>query len=213
MQYKNSNSFQCLYHTTTKNISEIRRNSKRNILLKYLNEVHTMMLTTDIKTYKGEPFILSNNFDKNIIIFSCQSQTNIDILSKSETIYYLDKTLYVYLWKIIYPKLFTQLFTYMNILIIIRYVPFVFTLLSEQTNIHTFFFLYLLAYECENVALISIWIDSCHITKVWNIVNIFECRFHFTKSWYRKIQNLGLCNAYKNNKTSEGQWLNNIFKS
>jgi len=43
-----------------------------------------MMLTTDIKTYKGEPFILSNNFDKNIIIFSCQ--TNIDI-SKSETIY------------------------------------------------------------------------------------------------------------------------------
>lgn len=66
-------------------------------MLKYLNEVHTMMLTTDIKTYKGEPFILSNNFDKNIIIFSCQSQTNIDILSKSETIYYLDKTLYVYL--------------------------------------------------------------------------------------------------------------------
>lgn len=61
------------------------------------------MLITDIKTYKGEPFILSNNSDKNIIIFSCQ--TNIDILSKSEIIYYLDKTFDDY------PKLFTQLFT------------------------------------------------------------------------------------------------------
>lgn len=79
-----------------------------------------------------------------------------------------------------------------------------------------------MVYECQNVALILkrtkvIVYDfekSIHIAlRKFEIVivNIFECRFHLTKSWYRKIQNLGLCNAYKNNKLFEGQWLNNIF--
>lgn len=54
-------------------------NSKRKILSKYPvspNEVQTMLLIIDIKIHKGEPFVLSNNSDKNVIIFSCQ--TNID---------------------------------------------------------------------------------------------------------------------------------------
>lgn len=58
-------------------------NSKRKILPKPLNEVYTMLLTVDIETHKGEPFVLSNNVSKNIIMFSCQS--DIDFLCKSQT--------------------------------------------------------------------------------------------------------------------------------
>lgn len=118
-----------------KNISDIRRNiynSKRKILLKFpisLNEVHRMLSARDITTHKGEQFILSNNADKNIIIFSCK--LNIDFLCKNETIY-LDGT-FEYC-----PKLFTQLFTlhgYFNN----HYISLVFALLPNKTNIHTFF--------------------------------------------------------------------------
>jgi hypothetical protein len=93
--------------TTTKDIFDLRRNiynTKRKILPKFpvsLNEVHTVLLTMDIKTHTGESFISSNNSDQNIIIFSCK--TNIDFLCKSETIY-LDG-IFDYC-----PKLFTQLF-------------------------------------------------------------------------------------------------------
>ena len=67
-------------------------NSKKKILPKCpisLDEVHTMLSARDITTHKGETFILSNNADKNIIIFSYKS--NIDFLCKSEIIY-LDGT-------------------------------------------------------------------------------------------------------------------------
>jgi hypothetical protein len=91
-----------------------------------LNEVHTMLLTMDIKTHTGESFILSNN----LIIFSYK--TNIDFLCKSETIYF-DGTLNYC------PKLFTQLFIllgYFNN----NYVPLVFVLLPNKTKqIYTHF--------------------------------------------------------------------------
>lgn len=201
---------------TTKDISDLRRNiynTKRKILPKFpvsQNEVHSMLLTMDIKTHTGEPFILSNDSDKNIIIFSCK--TNIDFLCKSETIY-LDGT-FDYC-----PKLFTQLFTlhgYFNN----NYVPLVFALLPNKTKQTYTHFLNILVLECQNVGLIlkptkviCDFEESIHIAlrEVWNDVNIFGCRFHLTQSWYRKIQNLGLCKAYKNNKTPEGEWLNNIF--
>jgi len=77
-----------------------------------------------------------------------------------------------------------------------------------------------LVLECQNAGLslkpttvICDFEESIHIAlrEVWNNVSIFGCRFHLTQSWYRKIQNLGLCNVHTNNKTPEGQWLNNIF--
>jgi len=70
----------------TKDISDLRRNiynTKRIIFSKFpvsQNEVHSMLLTMDIKTHTGEPFILSNDSDKNIIIFSCKA--NIDFYVK-----------------------------------------------------------------------------------------------------------------------------------
>jgi len=122
---------------TTKDILDLRRNiynTKRNILPIFpvsQNKVHSMLLTMNIKTHTGEPFILSNDSDKNIIIFSCK--TNIDFLCKSETIY-LDGT-FDYC-----PKLFTQLFTlhgYFNN----NYVSLVFSLLPNKTKqTYTHFF-------------------------------------------------------------------------
>jgi hypothetical protein len=145
-----------------------------------------------IKTHTCEPFILSNNSDINIIIFSCK--TNINFLCKSETIY-LDGT-FDYC-----PKLFTQIFTlhgYFNN----NYVPLVFALLPNKTKQTYTHFLNILVLECQNIGLILKPItvifdfdESIHIAlkEVRTNVNIFECRFHLTQSLYRKIQNLGLC--------------------
>ncbi|XP_050546057.1 uncharacterized protein LOC126908189, partial [Daktulosphaira vitifoliae] len=41
---------------------------------------------------------------------------------------------------------------------------------------------------------------------VWPLITIIGCRFHLTQSWYRKLQELGLSNAYK---TCE--WLKGTF--
>ncbi|KAE9543412.1 hypothetical protein AGLY_002212 [Aphis glycines] len=101
-----------------------------------------------------------------------------------------------------------------------NYVPLVLVLLPNKTKQMYANFLNILVLECQNVGLILKPItvicdfeESIHIAlrEVWNNVNIFGCRFHLTQSWYRKIHYLGLCKAYKNNKTSEGEWLNNIF--
>lgn len=39
---------------------------------------------------------------------------------------------------------------------------------------------------------------------------IYGCIFHLTRSWYRKIQELGLSKVYKEN-CEEGSWLRKIF--
>jgi hypothetical protein len=155
-----------------------------------------------VKSNRGEDILEYNNHTfyfayktktTNIIRWRC---TQRKYSAKSETIY-LDGT-FDYR-----PKLFTQLFTlhgYFNN----NYVPFVFALLPNKTKQNVYVFLNILVLECQNVGLIlkpktviCNFEESIHIAlkEIWNNVNIFGCHFHLTQSWYRKVQNLGLCKA------------------
>jgi hypothetical protein len=48
------------------------------------------------------------------------------------------------------------------------------------------------------------------INEMFPLCKIIGCRFHLSKPWYRKIQNLGLSTDYKS-ETEIGKWLHNIF--
>jgi MULE transposase domain len=91
-------------------------------LPKNTNEVQVVLNKIELKTSKGEPFLLINDMESNIVIFSCAS--NIDILCGSEVIF-LDGT-FNYC-----TKFFLQLFTihaYVNNI----YIPVVFCLLRNK---------------------------------------------------------------------------------
>lgn len=45
------------------------------------------------------------------------------------------------------------------------------------------------------------------LKEVFPTVIIKCCRFHLVQAWWRKIQNLGLSNEYKDNNSDIGQWL------
>jgi len=46
---------------------------------------------------------------------------------------------------------------------------------------------------------------------VWPSIEVKGCRFHLGQSWYRKIQQLGLSNAYKKNNTDISNFLKLFF--
>ncbi|KAE9533438.1 hypothetical protein AGLY_009076 [Aphis glycines] len=46
---------------------------------------------------------------------------------------------------------------------------------------------------------------------IWPLIQIIGCRFHLTQSWWRKIQEIGLTNEYKNKTGECGIWLRKIF--
>lgn len=48
-------------------------------------EAHMALNTSETVTSKNEPFVLINNQEKNVIIFSCK--TNLTFLSTVDTIY------------------------------------------------------------------------------------------------------------------------------
>ena len=57
----------------------------RPVLPQNISEVHDALDVYDLKTCRGEPFLLKNDKLKNYIIFSCQ--TNIEILRNADKIY------------------------------------------------------------------------------------------------------------------------------
>ncbi|XP_050546551.1 uncharacterized protein LOC126908469 [Daktulosphaira vitifoliae] len=170
-----------------------------------ISELHTIIDHTEILTTRGEQFLLHNDHEKNIIIFSCD--TNLKFLCNSKSIY-VDGT-FQYC-----PKHFVQLFTihgYINN----YYVPLVFCLLKNKF-IETYKEAFeVIKYKCTEKKLLlypeNITVDfevSIHKAAliVWPLITIIGCRFHLTQSWYRKLQELGLSNAYK---TCE--WLKGTF--
>jgi len=46
---------------------------------------------------------------------------------------------------------------------------------------------------------------------IWSLIQVIGCRFHLTQSWWRKIQEIGLTDVYKNKKCESGIWLRKIF--
>lgn len=100
-------------------------------LFKTLQELHESIATIDVKTKLGEDFLLVNDDDNNIVIFSMTK--NLTFFAKYQTVL-VDGTFYSC------PRLFYQLFT-MNDYRNRQYVPFAFHLLrnKEETTYETTF--------------------------------------------------------------------------
>ncbi|KAE9525471.1 hypothetical protein AGLY_014271 [Aphis glycines] len=170
-----------------------------------LNEIHSALDNTDTSTSNGEEFLLINDQNTHIIIFSCE--TNLIFLCQSHTIF-VDGT-FEYC-----PKYFTQLFT-IHSLKNNFYVSLVFCLFKNKSyETYTQAFKYIqnkcnekrLTFNPKNVTVdFEISIHNA-ILSVWPSTNIIGCCFHLTQAWYRKIQELGLSTEYK-----ENWWLRTTF--
>jgi hypothetical protein len=116
--------------------------NKRKILpanLKSIAEVHQALNSMNIETKKKENFLLLNNENENIIIFSCN--TNLKFLSSVDTIY-MDATFDYY------TRFFMQMFTihgFQNG----HYVPLVFCLLPNKLKYSYVFALQSIFQKCR----------------------------------------------------------------
>lgn len=144
----------------------------------------------------GENFLSVISPDKNIVVFSCES--NFQALYDAEKMY-LDGTFGYCL------KSFTQLFT-LHIIVNGHYVPLAFCILPNK-HVKTYKdVIQLLKNECLNLNfnlnhkyVVVDFEKSIHnsLISVWPEMQLIGCRFHLAQSWYRKIQEIGLVTAYK----------------
>ncbi|KAF0686992.1 Uncharacterized protein FWK35_00038294, partial [Aphis craccivora] len=201
---------------TTTDISCIRKGiyaARRSILPKKptnIQEVHSSLNSLEIKTFDNETFLLVNDSNKNLVMFSCKK--NLATLCTVKTIY-VDGT-FKYC-----PKFFLQLFT-IHGLNNGYYIPLVFFLLNnKQTELYSSCFL-ALKNECTKLNLCLnpeiMYADfekSIHMgaKNVWPNIITKGCRFHLGQAWWRKVQNLGLSTHYCDDVSEIGQFLKNIF--
>lgn len=201
---------------TTTDIKRIRKNvydARRKVLPSCptsLEEVHSSLEKMDIKTKQGEPFLLVNDTEKNIIIFSCTS--NILFLKEIETLY-MDGT-FKYS-----ARFFTQMFT-IHGLKNGNYIPLIFCLLPNKTTetyIHAF---HLILQKCTSlgVTLLPQYVTTDYekaiinaVHEIWPQTQIIGCRFHLTQAWYRQIQKVGLATEYQDRSSEIGLWLRHTF--
>lgn len=193
----------------SKNLYEARRNTLPCVP-QNRQEVIRAVKEMQLETNKMEQFLLSACEFDQIIIFS--TYTNLHFLCSVDVIY-MDGTFNYS------ARHFTQMFTihgYKNG----YYVPLVFSLLPDKKT-ETYVKLFKkVTKKCEELDLVlkpsQIVIDfeqaihsSC--SQVWNGAKILGCRFHLCQSWFRKIQELGLCKEYKSSNSAIGSYLRVLF--
>lgn len=151
-------------------------------LPKNATEVQLALNEIETKTVKNEDFLLANNIEKGIVMFSCE--TNLQFLSEKETLL-MDGT-FEYA-----SKHFLQMFTihgYSDG----TYVPLVFLLLKDKKKQTYIDALRILKVECRKRCLrlnpSKIVIDfeiSIHesVAAEFPEVNVVGCRFHLAQSW------------------------------
>lgn len=192
----------------TNDLFKIRRNmcAARNKALpklpQNLKELHEAVGEYEKVTEGEEPFLLVNDAEKNIILFSTIS--NLKYLGSSKTIF-VDGTFKSS------PTLFTQLFT-IHAFKHCTYIPLVFCLLPDkkQENYEAVFRhlrckMAELEIEFEPEVLFADFEIAIHNAVSTTLPNcmIKGCRFHLAQSWWRRIQTLGLSIAYKKKEEEE----------
>lgn len=200
----------------TSDVCRIKRNlynARRKIipaLPTCIEDVHSAVNSLQVMTNRSEDFVMCNDPNLNLIIFSCM--TNLRYLSKAKTIF-ADGT-FTYC-----TKFFYQLFIihgYYNG----HYVPLVFCLLKDKTektyidclkSVISICIKSDLVFEPETVTIDFEQAIHNGVKSVWPTVNIVGCRFHLSQAWWRKIQNLGLSSEYKNEESDVGKWLKSTF--
>ena len=192
---------QCIHRERRKRIPSLPKN---------LIEVIEAMNNREIRTVEGESFLIHIDSVNNMMCFSTDS--NLKALSSSNTIF-VDGTFFSC------PIYFYQLFT-IHVNINGHYVPLVFFLLpNKRTHIYELAFSFLKTKCTElnlNLKLTTIVADfeeSIHAgaKMIWPLIQVIGCRFHLTQSWWRKIQEIGLTDVYKNKNCESGIWLRKIF--
>ena len=179
-------------------------------LPKTRDEVQAALQNIDTRTCKGDVFLLYNDLDSGIVIFSCDA--NLKCLC-DVTDLFVDGTFKCS------PKHFVQMYSihgYKNG----HYVPLVFCLLPNKTSLTYSSMWTLIKNLCADRQLqllpTNIHVDF-EVTMHSAIENLFPtttikcCRFHLGQSWWRKIQSLGLSTEYKDRANVEGKWLKRCF--
>lgn len=151
-------------------------------LPKSTEEVQQVLSQIEVETSKGESFLFINNFEANIVVFSCE--TNVKFLCDQE-ILFMDGT-FNYC-----AKFFLQMFT-IHTCVNNIYVPVAFCLLKNKLK-HTYTTaLRLLAQRCREMGHHlnpkTIVIDfemAIHssISEVFPNAKLIGCRFHLSQSW------------------------------
>jgi hypothetical protein len=164
-----------------------------------------------VLTSSKEQFLLVNDSEKNIVMFSCK--TNLQFLSFLYVLY-VDGILKSA------PKFFHQLFKIHGISNG-HYVPLEFFLLAKkhQTSYDDVFrhTVSEVAKICVNIFPTVIYADfetAIHnaVTRVWPGCEVKACRVRLVQSWWRKIQTFGLSKQYGKKKDSEvNQFLKNVY--
>lgn len=195
---------------TTTDIVRVRQNIynvRASALIKIpknITEFHSAVESSPIMTHKNECFLLKNDKENNIVIFSCLS--NLKFLSSTSS-WYVDGT-FEYC-----PRFFTQLFTILG-LKNDYYVPLVFCLLPNKTSFTYYHAFKYIKEECDklNYTLSPNIINADFETAIHKSVYkafpeavIRGCRFHLGQSWYRKIQQLGLAAEYQRKNGNESE--------
>lgn len=202
---------------TLNDIQRIRRNiytarsQVRPPLPRTLNDLHTVLEEyTRLTTSKGERFLLVNDSQRNIIIFTTKS--NLEFLSTCSCVY-VDGT-----FKSV-PSLFLQLFTIHGFRFN-NYIPLVFTLLpNKTTDSYEAVLRHVLAeivdlgrtYEPEQVYADYEGAIHAAVRRVWPNALIHGCRFHLGQSWWRRIQQAKLSEHYKDRESEVGSFLKLFF--
>lgn len=204
---------------TTKDIVRVRQNiynARASALIKLpknISDFHAAIESTPILTNKNECFLLKNDKENNIVIFSCFS--NLKFLSSTSS-WYVDGT-FEYC-----PRFFTQLFTILG-LKNGYYIPLVFCLLPNKTSLSYYQVFKYIKEECDELNLsispkiITADFETAIHKSIYHAfpeVVVRGCRFHLGQSWYRKIQQLGLSAEYQKkngNETEITNFLTYIF--
>ena len=207
---------QCVDTLTYKDIRNISRNmhkarsSKLPPLPTDIQGTHEALSAVQVQTSSKEQFLLVNDSEKNIVMFSCK--TNLQFLSSIDVLY-VDGTFKSA------PKYFHQLLT-IHGLSNGHYVPIAFFLLANkhQTSYEDVF-----RYTVSETARLGVNVfpkivyadfeTAIHnaVTKVWPGCEVKGCRFHLGQSWWRKIQSLGLSKEYGKKDSEVSQFLKKIF--
>ncbi|XP_022164638.1 uncharacterized protein LOC111029781 [Myzus persicae] len=168
-----------------------------------LEELHKSVSEYSLITNLGENFIYDNDSVNNIITFTCTQ--NLEQLKKATTVF-VDGTFKSC------PKQFYQLFS-IFIKVQNSYVPVVFSLLPNKT---TDTYILALHKVAKYLTVGTVFVDfetAIHsaITSQLQQVTVRGCRFHLCQSWWRKIQQFGLSNEFKDNASEIEQLLKLFF--
>jgi hypothetical protein len=161
-------------------------------------EAHITLNTSETVTSKNEPFVLINDQEKNIIIFSCK--TNLIFLNTIDAIYMNGTFQYC-------VRFFMQMF-------IIRgfknghYISLIFCLLPDKKYETYLYTLHAIIDKFKGINLnfsrkyitidFELAIHSA-VNEIWSLPKRIVCHFYLTQAWFKNIQQCGLATEYKKN--------------